>query len=268
MNNWKTGIVTDMEGLFDGAAEFLGARAGENFNLDTKNVRTMKSMFKGAVLFNTEFGDKFKTENVETMESMFENAVAFNKPINFNTPRLGIGAPTTAANNMFKMPGGGGAFNQPISKLDFRNLTAAPTTPFDNAAMNADATKKPVAGEKAHVKHGIVLVGKNIPFYFEGVAAGGSFAVGYLDKFYHPFDAPNKAFHNMTGAPPNPTIFASVNPPAAAVAGDEYQMVNYNNNRILAIEVRHTDTTDAPVSQPALDDANVYIYFSKPTPIK
>ena len=41
-------------------------------------------------------------------------------------------------------------------------------------------------------------------------------------------------------------------------------MINYKNNRILGIEVRHNNTTDTSVSQPALDIANVYIYFSKP----
>ena len=263
MNEWKTGSVRDMEGLFEGAAKFLGARAGENFNLDTGSALTMKSMFKGAAQFNTDLGNKFKTDFVETMESMFEGATNFNKAINFNTPNLGNGVnanKTAGANNMFK---NATAFNQDVSSLDFRNLTSV-TDPFANAAMRLDTTKQPVAGEKkAVVKDGIVLVGKNTPFYFKGVSGGGSFAVGYVDKFYHQLDAANKAFHNMTGGVANPTVYASVNLPGT-VANDEYQMVNYENNRILAIEVRYTNTTDTPVSQPALDDANVYIYFSKP----
>ena len=45
---------------------------------------------------------------------------------------------------------------------------------------------------------------------------------------------------------------------------DQNKMINYKNNRILGIEVRHADTTDTPVSQEALNAANVYIYFSKP----
>ena len=265
MNNWKTTFVTDMEGLFEGATKFLGARAGEKFNLDTTSAKSMKSMFKGAAEFNVEFGNKFKTENVETMESMFEGAAKFNKAINFNTPKLGTGAGANqnkAADNIFK---DATDFDQDVSSLDFRNLVAAPKNPFAAAKMNNDANKKPVAGEKkAIVKDGIVLVGKNIPFFFEGqVAPAGSFANGYVGEFYSSKLSGNgKAFDDLIDNTAQLPYVSIVKP--GATGHTKHTKVNYNNNRILAIEVRHTDTTDTPISQKALDDANVYIYFSKP----
>jgi hypothetical protein len=255
IKKWNTKSVKTMESMFENSAKFQG-NVGEKFDLDTTNVKNMKSMFKGAEKFNTDLGDKFKTENVETMESMFEDATAFNKAINFETPSLGTNAKGgTAAKNMFK---NAAAFNQDVSKLDFRNVTAVTDTYF-GVGVGMGAAKKAKLGEKKAVaKDGILKVESKTPFYFQGTVTGGTFATGYVDQSLYHLDKDNKAMKFMTGG-----LFASINKPGTIVS-DQYKMINYKNNRILGIEVRHTNTTDTSVSQPALDIANVYIYFSKP----
>jgi len=264
INKWPTKGVENMEGMFEGAKVFVGA-AGK-FDLDTTTVKNMKNMFKGALLFNRDLGDKFKTENVETMESMFEDAAVFNKAINFETPKLGTNLKGgTAAKNMFK---GAAAFNQDVSELDFRNVTAVINTYTGSPlAPNTDAAnaKKAKLGEKkAKVDGNIINIENNTPLFFKALrGAAGSVATGYVGDFYSQrLTGAGQAFENMVDNTPLPFVSIITPQSTGLVATDQYTRVNFKNNRILAIEVRHDNSGDS--KQNLLDAANVYIYFSKP----
>lgn len=77
VNNWDTGSVENMNGLFEEAELFN--QPIDSWN--TINVTDMRDMFKAASSFDQPIGN-WNTGNVEDMRGMFENARSFNEPIN------------------------------------------------------------------------------------------------------------------------------------------------------------------------------------------
>ena len=78
---WNTSRVTDMAGLFEGAAAFNGDVQG----WDTRAVTTMKAMFSGAAAFDQNVG-RWDVSSVEDLSEMFRGAAAFD---NGGSPRIG-----------------------------------------------------------------------------------------------------------------------------------------------------------------------------------
>ena len=101
IGTWDVTRVTDMSNLFENGSRYIDIFEGNeyildstNFNTDintkiynlftypykawdTRNVTSMKAMFKGASVFNKSIS-KWNTYNVLNMESMFEDATYFN----------------------------------------------------------------------------------------------------------------------------------------------------------------------------------------------
>ena len=78
---WNTSRVTDMSGLFEGAAAFNGDVGG----WDTHAVTSMKAMFSGAEAFDQNIGH-WDTSAVEDVSEMFRGAAAFD---NARSPSIG-----------------------------------------------------------------------------------------------------------------------------------------------------------------------------------
>ena len=100
METWDVTNITDMSNLFNNGRKYIDIFDGNeyeldstNFNIDinsklfnlftypykawdTRNVTSMKAMFKGASNFNKSIS-KWNTNNVVNMESMFEDAIYF-----------------------------------------------------------------------------------------------------------------------------------------------------------------------------------------------
>ena len=114
-NNWNTGNVRMMKGLFDGAQKFNQPIS----NWNTGNVTDMSRMFYYAYNFNQPIGN-WNTSKVINMSNMFAYTGAFNQPIgNWNTSNV---------TNMSYMFEAAKDFNQPIGNwhtanvLDIRNM--------------------------------------------------------------------------------------------------------------------------------------------------
>lgn len=127
MNRWKTGIVTDMSGMFRGAYNFneeIGA-------WDVSRVTNMSGMFWSASSFNKEIGS-WNTGLVTDMSYMFAGASSFNKEIgSWNTSAL------MNADHMFFRAT---AFNQPIATWDVSKVTN-----MSAMFMQADAFNQPIS---------------------------------------------------------------------------------------------------------------------------
>uniref|UniRef100_UPI00131F119F BspA family leucine-rich repeat surface protein n=1 Tax=Flagellimonas amoyensis TaxID=2169401 RepID=UPI00131F119F len=102
--------VTDMSGMFIGAAAFNGDISG----WDTSNVTDMSYMFAGATAFNGDIGG-WDTSSVTSLEGMFSRATAFNQDIG--------GWDTSSLTTMSDMFRGASSFNQDISSWDTSNVT-------------------------------------------------------------------------------------------------------------------------------------------------
>ena len=124
MSGWKTGHVTNMAGMFQGAAKFDQDISSWN----TANVTDMSHMLDGASSFNQRINtangpdgkagtadDYWNTSNVTNMEGMFAGAVRFNQQLQgWNTAKV------TNMSNMFK---GATAFNQDVKAFNTANVT-------------------------------------------------------------------------------------------------------------------------------------------------
>ena len=135
LNNWNTQSVTDMGFMFYGATAFN--QALNNWN--TQSVTNMGSMFNGAAAFNQPLNN-WNTQSVTDMGYMFSSATAFNQALNdWNTQSVtdmgfmfyGATAFNQALNNwntqnvtnMGYMFSGATAFNQPIGNWNTQSVT-------------------------------------------------------------------------------------------------------------------------------------------------
>jgi surface protein len=125
-NNIVTTLMTDMSGMFSGAALFDQPIS----SLDTSNVTDMSAMFEGAQAFDQPIGN-WNTRSVTDMSAMFEGAQAFDKPIGTWNTR--------SVTDMSAMFYGAEAFDKPIGTWNTRSVT-------DMSAMfeGAQAFDKPI----------------------------------------------------------------------------------------------------------------------------
>ena len=108
LDGWDVSLVTDMAGMFSGAARF-----NRPLPWDTSKVTRMIEMFQAAVEFNQDI-NQWDTSRVTIMEGMFKGAVRFDKPLNhWNVSKV---------NSMNSMFAGNTepvtTFNQPLSDWD------------------------------------------------------------------------------------------------------------------------------------------------------
>ena len=81
IDKWQTSLVTDMNNLFSTANNAQSSSFNENIMFwDVSNVTNMSGMFEGAAIFNQDIS-KWKTGLVTTMANMFRNASSFNQNI-------------------------------------------------------------------------------------------------------------------------------------------------------------------------------------------
>merc|ERR1711865_316340 len=110
MNSWDVSGVTNMQGLFAGAAEF-------NLPLDSWNVAKvtqMSGLFTGAAKFNQPL-NSWNVAKVTQMSETFEGAAKFNQPLNsWNVAKV------TAMKGMF---GGAQLFSQEIGSWNTAEAT-------------------------------------------------------------------------------------------------------------------------------------------------
>ena len=135
LNNWSTQSVTDMGFMFYGATAFN--QALNNWN--TQSVTNMRGMFYSAAAFNQPLNN-WNTQSVTDMGYMFYSATAFNQALNdWNTQSVtdmgGMFYSATAFNqplnnwktqnvtNMGYMFSGATAFNQPIGNWNTQSVT-------------------------------------------------------------------------------------------------------------------------------------------------
>ena len=77
IEEWNTGLVTNMSSLFMYATKF----DDDIGDWDTSNVTSMNSLFYGATKFNKSIG-KWNTSSVKDMRRIFDQARCFNKELN------------------------------------------------------------------------------------------------------------------------------------------------------------------------------------------
>ena len=153
-NNIVTTLMTDMEGLFDGATNFNSVIS----SWDTCNVTTMYCMFQNAEVFNRDIS-KWDTSSVESygMSAMFNYAKSFNQDIgDWNTSKVtdmqqmfnwaqsfnqDIGSWTINTNagvSMNAMFQGASSFNKDISGWDVSNVTTMSQMFYDAYSFNCN----------------------------------------------------------------------------------------------------------------------------------
>jgi surface protein len=99
LNNWDVSKVTDMRGIFAGAAAFNQPLE----DWDVSKVTDMIAMFQGAAAYNQPLKD-WDVSKVTDMPSMFKGAAAYNQPLkDWNVSKV------TNLNGMFY---GAAAYNQ------------------------------------------------------------------------------------------------------------------------------------------------------------
>jgi len=120
ISGWDTSQVTDMSGLFQHPpvptfqSHPLMFCNPDISNWTTTNVINMKSMFAGALKFNSAIG-KWDTAKVTNMTRMFERALAFNQPLgDWNT---------AAVRDMAGMFTSANAFNQALGKWNSESVS-------------------------------------------------------------------------------------------------------------------------------------------------
>ena len=102
--------VTDMSGMFRGAASFNG----DISSWDTSSVIDMTYMFLGATSFNQPL-DTWDTSSVRVMGYMFQNATSFNGDIS--------AWDVSSVTDMSGVFSGAASFNQPIDTWDVSSVT-------------------------------------------------------------------------------------------------------------------------------------------------
>ncbi len=110
LNNWNTQSVTNMSGMFYGAAAFN--QPLNNWNI--QSVTNMSSMFNGAAAFNQPLNN-WNTQSVTDMSYMFSGATAFNQALN--------NWHTQSVTNMSGMFNGATAFNQALNNWNTQSVT-------------------------------------------------------------------------------------------------------------------------------------------------
>ncbi|MCO6497809.1 MAG: BspA family leucine-rich repeat surface protein [Chitinophagaceae bacterium] len=123
MNNWNTGNVTNMSGMFYMAPNFNELIA----NWNVSNVTNMYDMFYGAADFNRAIGN-WDVSNVTDMGGMFAGAASFSQSIgNWDV---------SSVTNMQNMFSGASSFNQPIGNWDVSQVTQMGLLFMDATAFN------------------------------------------------------------------------------------------------------------------------------------
>jgi surface protein len=129
LSNWNTSLVVTMADMFHDASEFdkdisvTGIDSGGSLKWDTRNVKDMNEMFKGATKFSlvtAGCGEDWETSNVTDMSGMFEDAVGFNQDLGTKTVTTSGGAGYTAWNvakvkTMTRMFKGATRFDQDLT---------------------------------------------------------------------------------------------------------------------------------------------------------
>lgn len=123
ISSWKTGSVTNMHGMFQGASSF-----NQPLPWDTASVTDMYRMFHTATKFNQPL--PWDTSSVTNMHHMFYQALAFNHPLNWDV---------SSVETMDSMFHSASSFNQPIASWD-----VASTWTMDYMFYNATAFNQPV----------------------------------------------------------------------------------------------------------------------------
>ena len=103
LGNWKTSLVTTMADMFHDASTFdkdisvTGIDSSGSLKWDTRNVKDMNEMFKGATNFalvTAGCGEDWVTSNVTDMSGMFEDAQGFNQDLGTKTVTTSTGSYT------------------------------------------------------------------------------------------------------------------------------------------------------------------------------
>ena len=110
ISTWVTSAVTDMNGMFQGAAVFNAAIPKSGSQWDTTAVTDMSNMFNGAAAFNQDLST-WVTSSVTDMNSMFQGAILFN----YAMVTSGAVWDTSKVTDMSNMFNSAAAFNQDIS---------------------------------------------------------------------------------------------------------------------------------------------------------
>ncbi|CBW54467.1 Conserved hypothetical protein, predicted transmembrane protein, DUF285 family [Mycoplasma mycoides subsp. capri LC str. 95010] len=103
--------------MFEGAENFNNNGKPLEWGEKTKNISSMKRMFKNATMFNQDISS-WNISNVKSFEQMFEGAENFNN----NDKPLDWGEKTKNSNNMKSMFKGAKKFNQDISSWNISNV--------------------------------------------------------------------------------------------------------------------------------------------------
>jgi hypothetical protein len=122
---WDTRNVTDMSGMFCGAAHFNNG--GHTLEFDTRKVTNMAAMFSGAAFFNQKLGSNFVTSRVQFMNQMFLEASNFNhggEPLSLDTKNV------ITMHGMFQHAID---FNQPLGKEFNTGNVLTVSRMFENA---------------------------------------------------------------------------------------------------------------------------------------
>ncbi|QVK01812.1 BspA family leucine-rich repeat surface protein [Mycoplasma mycoides subsp. capri] len=98
LSKWDVSKVKNMDKMFEGAENFNNNDKPLDWGEKTKNISSMKRMFKNATMFNQDISN-WNISNVKSFEQMFEDANSFNnndKPLNWS-------GKLKNANNMSRM---------------------------------------------------------------------------------------------------------------------------------------------------------------------
>ena len=135
---WDTRNVKDMNEMFKGATKFALVTAGCGEDWETSNVTDMSGMFEDAIGFNQDLGTKtvggytaWSVAKVKTMTRMFKGATRFDQDLttnNINTWNVGL------VTDMSFMFNGAVKFSEPLYSWNTANVTDM-TSMFEGATL-------------------------------------------------------------------------------------------------------------------------------------